>query len=68
MQLNYAYESRTQVVGIGIGSRGRVTNSSSSTKNSTIGPNIGNIGSVRGGMGEGKASIEEGRDREQLGL
>ena len=68
MQLNYAYKSRTQVVGAGIGSRGRVTNYSSSTKNSTIGPNIGNVGSVRGSISKGKASIEEGRDREQLGL
>jgi len=41
-----------------------VTNYSSSIKNSAIGPNIGNIGSVRGSIGDGKASVEESRDRE----
>ena len=60
-----------------MGSGGRVTNCSSSTKNSAIGPNVGGVGSARGSMGEGEASIEdgageaseeEGGDREWLGL
>ena len=41
-----------------------MTNCSSSTKNSAIGPDVGDVGGVRGSIGEGEASVEEGRDRE----